>query len=251
MTLRRWSPFLAPFLLLAVLLGAASVRAQPAGKYWIFFKDKGPEADLQLQALLTKIHLTKRAQRRRARVLDRDRLVDFTDLPIWSAYLDSLRSRHITPWVKSKWLNAVSAHLTGAQVRELRGRSFVRDVRSVLKARRRTPIPEPDEKLARVAPATADYVYDYGPSLAQNELSNIPRVHDMGDYGQGVLIAVFDTGFRLNHEALGHLQVLATYDFINHDPIVDNEEGQDKANQVWHGTSVLSILAGFREGELR
>lgn len=175
-------------------------------------------------------------------------LADYTDVPVWRPYLDSLRSRAVKPIVVSKWLNAASAVLSEKQKRELAQKHFVSHIQPVMTAKRR-PLPEV-KHLDKAGIFPQDYVYDYGQSLAQNELINIPKVHDLGISGRGVRVAVFDTGFRLNHLAFQQLHVVAAYDFINKDDIVDNEEGQDTGGQNWHGTIVLSMLAGFFPGQL-
>lgn len=65
--------------------------------------------------------------------------------------------------------------------------------------------------------------------------------------GEPVMIGVLDTGFRLDHEALRHLDVHAQYDFINFDSVTANEPG-DHALQERHGTVVLGALAGLHHG---
>ncbi len=117
-----------------------------------------------------------------------------------------------------------------------------------MKARRK-PVPDQPDALLKTTFGDHSF-YDYGASLAQNDLSNIPDVHEMGISGQGVLIAVFDTGFRLNHVALKHLNILATYDFIHDDTNVDYDPDQDVQSQITHGTAILPIIGGFFQGDL-
>jgi len=89
---------------------------------------------------------------------------------------------------------------------------------------------------------------DYGSSFGQVEQINVPAVHDMGLHGEGVVIAVFDTGFKnLRHEAFAHLDILARWDFVNGDGSVAN--GRDRGDGR-HGSMVLSVLGGHAEGEL-
>jgi subtilisin family serine protease len=89
---------------------------------------------------------------------------------------------------------------------------------------------------------------DYGSSFGQLEQINVPAIHDRGLHGEGVLIAVFDTGFRnLRHEVFRRLRILDRRDFVNGDRNVGNNRDRGDGD---HGTRVLSVLGGFAEGEL-
>jgi subtilisin family serine protease len=71
----------------------------------------------------------------------------------------------------------------------------------------------------------------------------------MGYSAQGVLICMLDGGFNnLGHEALDHLDIQATWDFLNGDPNVFDEEGQMGSGD--HGTNTLGTIAGYEPGEL-
>ncbi|MFZ6014715.1 MAG: hypothetical protein ACOYXT_30530, partial [Bacteroidota bacterium] len=48
-----------------------------------------------------------------------------TDIPVFRPYLNKLEQHHVDVACKSKWLNAVSAHLTPAQVEEINALNFV------------------------------------------------------------------------------------------------------------------------------
>jgi subtilisin family serine protease len=90
---------------------------------------------------------------------------------------------------------------------------------------------------------------DYGSSLGQLDMINVITLHDVGLNGQGILIAVLDTGFNRRHESLIHLDVVAERDFVNNDPVTENEP-EDPYSQHNHGTAVLSVLAGYAPGNL-
>jgi subtilisin family serine protease len=98
------------------------------------------------------------------------------------------------------------------------------------------------------APAPQDSAR-YGATWAPLLELNIPALHALGIDGRGVRIAIFDTGFLLQHEALAGRQVAAQRDFINN----VNSAGPhpaDPPNQLRHGTAVWSLLGGYREGQL-
>ena len=77
----------------------------------------------------------------------------------------------------------------------------------------------------------------------------VPYAHDLGFHGEDILIAIFDTGFILDHDALQHIDVVDAWDFIYDDGIVEDEE-EDVPGQQNHGTQVLSTLAGYSPGNL-
>jgi len=241
-------------LVLMVLIPCAVFSQQEAGprnqvaKYWFFFADKGP-ASLHKSALLTaEQSLLPKAKARRLKVNPHGALVDDTDLSIGQPYLDELRRFGVVPVNVSKWLNAVSANVDENQLRLIAGLPCVSRHQPVGKFHRE-PLPE-DAALEKPSFSSFFYELDYGPSLIQNELMAVPQVHDLGFYGQGVLIALLDTGFRLKHEAFNQMDVQAKYDFINKDSIVENENGQDTPSQDHHGSTVLSIIAGYNSGNL-
>ncbi|MBN2000757.1 S8 family peptidase [candidate division KSB1 bacterium] len=180
-------------------------------------------------------------------MLATEKLVDDTDLPVCADYINRLKSFGITPVVVSKWLNAVSAYANTEQLEALREERWISKIERVSIARRKSRL----FKIKIPGDSRVDNnFFTYGPSFTQNDIIHVPDIHNIGYYGQGVRIAIFDTGFRLNHEAFDHLKVLAAYDFIHNDLIVDNESDEDIAIQNHHGSFILSIIGGFHQGEL-
>ncbi|MDP2365232.1 MAG: S8 family serine peptidase, partial [Ignavibacteria bacterium] len=95
-----------------------------------------------------------------------------------------------------------------------------------------------------------DTFYNYGPSLTQMNLSDVPIVHSKNINGQNVIIGILDTGFDWKlHNSLKNRNVIAEYDFIFDDSITANQTG-DAQSQHNHGTYVFSVLAGFVDSVL-
>ncbi len=99
--------------------------------------------------------------------------------------------------------------------------------------------------------ALAPTALSYGSSLAQLTQINVPICHDSGYAGQGILIAVFDTGFRKTHNSFAQAyldgRVIAEHDFVFNDGNVSNEVGDDAS--AWsHGTSTWSTCGGANSG---
>jgi len=239
-----------PVIFIMLFLFSSGWSTQNTEKYWFFFTDKGPPC-LQKSLLDDAVRsLTERSLKRRAKVAGLNgHLVDQTDIAVFQPYIEELRSIGIEALVISKWLNAVSGRATKAQINEAHQFPFVIKTQRVAIWSRRTP---PVEKPPAIPlhKWSGSYLLNYGVSLTQNELIRVPDVHELGIHGEGVLIAVFDTGFQLQHEAFDYLNVVAEWDFINGDGNTANNSTQDRSSQYHHGTSVLSIIAGYAPGKL-
>jgi len=89
----------------------------------------------------------------------------------------------------------------------------------------------------------------YGDSFWQNNIINVIKLHEAGVTGERILIGVVDTGFDRSHEALKNAKVTAEYDFINNDNNTADENNSEAGNEM-HGTSVWSVVSGFKPGKL-
>ena len=218
---------------------------------WVFFRDKGL-AGAALDKALDEAQdsLGQRAAWRRAKMKTAgERLVDVRDLDLCAAYIDQATWTGAVLRRKSRWLNAASFQADPGQIRQLAGLDCVLRVDLVNKFSRPEIPVEP--VAARPGPADKEaadrWDIDYGGNLAAMEQFNVPQVHDLGITGQGVLIGMLDAGFHPTHEALADIPVLATYDFVNDDENVDNEEG-DPADSRNHGTMTMSTAMGNKPG---
>ncbi len=216
-------------------------------KYWIYFNDKGPQS--LTKSFDGKQYFTQKALERRAKMNTNGPAFDFADFPVCQEYLDILKANNITFQNRSKWLNAVSAYLSREQIEQISQYSFIKEIQPVLTGTK-APINTFNE-ISVSEGLQKSAAIDYGPSLFQNDHLRIPEIHDKGITGQGVLIAVLDTGYRLTHPALEDVHVVDSYDFIHNDSNVDNEEeNQDVSSQNHHGTYALSVIAGYKPGAL-
>lgn len=221
-------------------------------KYWIYFRDRGPStARWGIPPYREAAQrLSERAVQRRLKVRPPERLIDEHDLPLFEGYLHTLKQLGVQPVVHSRWLNAISAYLPARQKAEIAALPFVK---KVVPVRRLAVPPSPevhDQPLPRRS-QPADHRFDYGLSLTQNELVNVPVLHDAGIYGKGVLVGMLDTGFNVSeHPAFQRLQVLGQFDFVFGDSITADEPGKDVKGAQNHGTQTLSVIAGFDPGNL-
>ncbi len=223
------------------------VESQCTTPVWVFFTDKGlPNESAERSAIdQARSRLTERALRRRAKVRGDD-VVDLRDVPVSSRYLHAVLETGASFRVASRWLNAVSVEATHAQMTEIRSLSCVRMVRPVAGGRVEPSVDRPAE-LGSARPSR--YLLDYGESLCQVGPMQVPELHDQGLSGAGVLVCIFDTGFRTTHNALVGVDVVAQWDFIQGDSVVDNQPGDD-SSQIRHGTEMLSLIGGYEPGHL-
>jgi serine protease AprX len=232
-------------------------------KYWIYFTDKGLESvgvrSLAKGSQLYEVAeglLSEKALWRRGKVLKQESLIDLDDVPVYEPYLGELRKLGITPHASSRWFNAVSAYLTPEQRSSVTSLLFVKEVVPVVTLfRERESLERQTENRLSTRPEQHRFLQkvdalNYGPSLEQDSIIKVPAVHALGISGRGVLVGMLDTGFRWKtHEALTNARVIAEYDFIFKDSVTA-DEANDPIGQDSHGTSTMSTVGGFKEGQL-
>jgi serine protease AprX len=212
---------------------------------WIYFRDKGPGKLRKLEEARVTLNLKSLNRRLRHGFED---LVDEYDLPVYQSYVDSIKQYVCRIRHASRWLNAVSVEATSQSLEMVAQFRFVKKVEEVLAYAFRDPVIEKKKPVPQ-APLAESIVFDYGASFSQVDQLNVPALHNMGYSGRGVLICMLDDGFNnLNHQALDHLDIIATRDFVNGDPYVFDEE--DQLGNGNHGTNTLGTIAGYEPGEL-
>jgi hypothetical protein len=219
---------------------------------WVYFTDKGAHEFTKSSVPFDVV--SARAIQRRRKNSPHTEVVDYTDLPVDQAYVNEIASRVHRVRQRSRWFNSISVSATKSQIADLETLSFVKRIELLARFKRHQMNDEvlpsdmagPSSTLRKVG-STNDI--DYGLSLNQLSLINVPPVHNTGNFGQGVVVGMFDNGFRLlNHEVFDSLDILATYDFVDHKESVkpNNPSGGFGA----HGILTLSQIAGYKPGEL-
>jgi subtilisin family serine protease len=131
--------------------------------------------------------------------------------------------------------------------------SSVEEVKVYVREREGPAMPE--EELRSMSGPASPFFGRYGESAGQLAMIDAIDLLEAGYNGSGpeggdpLLIGVLDTGFRLDHDALSHVDVHQQYDFVNLDGTTSNEAG-DHPDQDRHGTLVLGVIAGYHEGDL-
>lgn len=230
----------------------ALVRRNPqTASIWVFFTDKGLADQSGFAAKAATVRLTERALNRRAK-MNLDHVV-FADLPVEASYLSQIAALGGTLRRTSRWLNAATFEVPMDRLDAVAALSFVAHVRPIATFRGGT---EPEQTAGKLElPPTilqADAL-SYGGSFTQLNQIKVVAAHNLGYNGQGVTLAVFDTGFRKSHEAFASAysegRVLAEYDFVFNDGNTANETGD--VSSAWsHGTSTWSQAGGLKDGTL-
>ncbi|MBU0475859.1 MAG: S8 family serine peptidase [Bacteroidetes bacterium] len=235
-------------LIIAIYILTSISFAQSSSKYFIYFKDKGINNSSSLQKNSFQYKqaiksISERSINRRIKTLGQD-FITFEDLPLNTNYISKIENSGAKIIWKLKWLNAVSAILTNEQYQQISKYNFISKVEKVkkLKYKNDKSVESQLEKTTNIV--NSDYKHDYGQSLTQYELSDIPIVHDYGFSGQGVLIGILDAGFAWrDHPSLVNKNVIAERDFVNGDKNLDDGDAS-------HGTAVFSLIGGFEEGKI-
>lgn len=218
-------------------------------KVWVYLADKGIQDEGEISAALkaAEDRLTPRSRRRLS--TRSDRLTGWEDIPVHAPYLNSIVALGGRIHQVSRWINAVSVSIAPADIQRLADQSFVLKIETVNRLRRPAPIPPQQPGQAetgfrlRTVRATR---LDYGPSYIQVNQLHVPELHDLGLSGHGVQVALFDTGFKLDHVAFDSLRtrVVGERDFIQ------DELGFGEIEFHEHGTQVLSTIGGYAPGQL-
>ncbi len=215
-------------------------------KVWIYLTDKGSD-NLKYFSNPEQV-VSKKSLQRRAKVGGGNTWIDNYDLPINQNYITKLTEKGIKIHHRIKWFNAITAYLTKLQVEEIAKLDFVKkiDIVKLFKNKRDTEKSSSFQPQKTVPKGTLDL--DYGFSYTQLQQINVPAVHQLGFSAQGVVVGVFDAGFNnLEHEAFNNMNIIASYDFVNNDNNVDDEDDMGEGS---HGTETLSTIGGFANGEL-
>jgi len=212
-------------LVLVLALFSASY-SQAQVKYWIIFKDKKDDHNIN--------YVSERclANRQKFNIP----LRQFTDIPVTEAYIKGVKEKGIKIIFKSKWLNGITSYMTDNQAEELKKLAYVKEVFPA-----NTTI-----RMASVKPNFKPERYDtplkqmHAKVITENNLT-----------GKGVVVGLADAGFvgANTDPLLLHLfadsSIKGQRDFINperKDLILEPATDGDH-----HGCSVLERVCGFDE----
>lgn len=230
-----------------VTLNGLCFTQQDTLKYWIQFTDKSNSIyDVsQPQDFLSPRAITRREKNNIP--------ITEQDFPVNQNYIDSLlQFESVKMWNASRWFNAVTISCWDTNdVNIIKQFPFVAQSQIVLRHRvidseDKFEILEEELSTKSGPVLSVTSKYPYGFTYNQNHLHKIDYLHEMGYFGEGLHIAVIDSGFEFVHgmRCFDHLfdegRLLSTKDFVDHDGDVFWDH--------FHGTVVLSTMAAVIPG---
>lgn len=219
-------------LLAAFCFIAIGATAQ-TNRYFVFFKDKTgtPFSITQPEAFLSAKSITRRQQQQIS--------ITETDLPVNPAYVQQLKDNGIATYFTSRWMNGVLVEALSSEVASMEALPFVDQVLMVAPGQK---FSNGRTKRIKRRQDTTDQPLVNATQLIQ---LGIPTMHADGYKGEGIAIAVFDSGFQ-------GVDVTAPFSLLNTDNrikqafnFVSNISNVFVADD--HGTEVLSVMAAYAD----
>jgi hypothetical protein len=212
---------------------------------WVFFSDKGNATEQYFAH--PSVVVSEKSLHRRSKVLPPNALIDITDIPVNNSYISALQQFGFALKQKSKWFNGISGYVSKMQIQQIASLPFVKQIDIVYQLHKpKEIIPAAQEIILPQEKQT--HALDYGASFTQVNQINVPPVHDLGIHGEGVLVCLMDAGFNnLPHESFAQMNIIAKYDFVNHDSGVGDSTDMGEGS---HGTQTLSTIGGYKPGQL-
>lgn len=236
--------FVTLLLMLFVGLGYAQ---EDAKRYFVYLKDK---TDTPYSISKPEQFLSQKAIERRKK---QGIKITSHDLPINPTYIKKIKETGAKVWYASKWLNALLIESNESILAKVKVLPFVKPDIEIVHPEAAKISPKPENTDAVFAPETAQPLSieeesDYGRALNQIKMIGAEEMHKAGYKGQGMVIAVFDSGFLNAHKLsyfkhlFAYQRILGTYNFVdNHEYVYGTGD---------HGTKVLSTIAAYKKGEI-
>ncbi len=165
------------------------------------------------------------------------------DQPVSSTYIQTITGIGASHRHTFKWANAASFLVPDSLLQQIKHLHFVQEVLPV----RTTELPMPVSGIPKKVQPDAD---SYGLSSTYASQISLKNAHAHIDTafqqppGSGIMIAIFDTGFRLTHRCFEHLlardAIVADSDFVDLDADVTHEDT--------HGSQTLALIGGYDPG---
>ena len=208
---------------------------------WVFFADK-ENVQVSIENPLT--ILTQEALDRKAL---HEVVIDERDVPVNETYITTIKDTPgITVWAKSKWMNCIYVQGTMADIEALNDLSFVVGLEYADKDLN-WPNPVPVTDKFAIEQQQERIEYDYGAAANQIEMISGDFIHRQDFTGEGMIVAVMDSGFPNFENNPGYAHVMAnnrllgTYDFY--------ARTTDVTGTGTHGSSTTSDIGGYVENQ--
>jgi subtilisin family serine protease len=209
---------------------------------WIYFSDKeNVEASINNPiSILTQEALDRKALH--------SVVIDARDVPVTEAYIQEVKnSPGITYWAKSKWMNCVYVQGTVNDLEALLDLPYVVGIEYADKDLN-FPNPQPvPNKFKVLADPQSRVEYNYGAAANQIEMISGDYLHQQEFTGEGMIIAVMDSGFPnfTSNPGFAHIvdngRLLGTFDFYS--------RTTDVTGTGSHGIKTTSDIGGYLDNQ--
>jgi hypothetical protein len=225
---------MAAYRLTLLLVFIISYAAAQENQYFVFFKDKTgtPFSISSPSQFLSERSIARRQKQGIA--------ISEEDLPVNPAYVSQVSGAGATVYFSSRWWNGVLIETTGSALANINALPFVSHYTLVAPGKKLTGGRIRNNKHRKSSAA------DEPANQNQLEQIGLDYMHALGYEGQGILIAIFDSGFTGVNvtEPFSHLfsegRMKQTYNFVNNSTDVYQNHS--------HGTEVLSVMAAYTSG---
>lgn len=173
--------------------------------------------------------------------------VDVLDVPVNEVYVAEIKDAPgITVLAKSKWMNAVFVRGSQQSITNLIDLSSVVAIEFSDKSLNRQAFQKKTEDKFKIEKEQSRIVYDYGAAANQTEMLAVDFLHEQDFTGDGMIIAVLDSGFpNVNtnpafSDVVSEGRLLGTYDFAERQTNVDGSGT--------HGAKTFSNIGASLDG---
>ena len=231
-------------IVLAMMLMAQFSVAQTEHA-WVYFTDKPDVANALANP--TTILTQKAVDRKNNHSI----VIDERDVPVNESYITQIKNQTgITVMAKSKWFNCVHVLGTQTDIDNLLNLSFIDQIVYADRLLNTSGRPA----VATISTVNKErfenfVMFNYGNAANQTTMINVDKLHELDFTGEGITVAVMDSGFS-NVNTLSAFQrlrdngdLLNGYDFVDRTTDIYAFTGSD------HGTRVLSDMAGYIDGQ--
>lgn len=211
--------------LLLLTLVSASATAQ-VNRYMVFFSDKAgtPHAVSSPSTFLSPRALERRTKAGAA--------VTNADLPVTPGYVTQVRATGAKAFFTSRWMNGVLVEATSTQITAIEALPFVASTEFVAPS---TRLLGGRKATKNTATATAVVTDD------QLAMHGLDTMHVEGYRGEGVLVAVVDSGFPGVDTAIPFESLRSDNRILEEIDFVTNSGNVYQLDD--HGTQILSVMA--------
>ncbi|MGH1384435.1 S8 family serine peptidase [Kordia sp.] len=232
-------------LIVFVIILTAQFSVAQTQHAWVYFTDKADVANALANptTILTQKAIDLKANHSVA--------IDERDVPVNESYITQVKNETgITVKAKSKWFNCIHVLGTQTDIDNLLNLSFVDQVVYADRSLNISGRPSVTANSNRNKENFENQViFNYGNGTNQVSMINVDKLHELDFTGEGITVAVMDSGFssvntmpafqRLRNNG----DLLNGYDFVDRTTDIYAFTGSD------HGTRVLSNMAGYIDGQ--